>query len=166
MKSTEQRLAEIESKLAAYRDRLDRVTHAERAILKRCREIAMAEVHGLLADQQGEFNTRSGAIFVSEPEGMQIVWRKQHKSQNASNSPTTKSTLAMIEREERLYYKPATILAHDLADAAGIPGHDAAAHHADHGLHKREQSAAGLPAQRTEGEPTAAGAGGVLDARE
>ena len=53
---------------------------------------------------------RSGATFVSElqgPDDMQIVWRKQHKSQNASNSPTTKRTSAIIEREERLYYKPA-----------------------------------------------------------
>ncbi len=92
---------------------------------------------------------RSGATFVSElsgPEDMQIVWRKQHKSQNASNSPTTKGTSAIIEREERLYYKPATIPFHEPADAAGVPGHDAAAHHADHGLLEHEQSAAGLPA--------------------
>jgi len=32
------------------------------------------------------------------------VWRKQHKSQNASNSPTTKATAKIIEREERLYW--------------------------------------------------------------
>ena len=112
---------------------------------------------------------RSGATFVSElsgPEDMQIVWRKQHKSQNASNSPTTRSTSAIIEREERLYYKPATIPAHELVDTAGVPGHDAPAYHADHGLHEHEQPAAGLPAQRAEGEPAAAGAGGAVDARE
>ena len=53
---------------------------------------------------------RSGPTFISElsgPKDMQIVWRKQHKSQNASNSPTTRGTSAIIEREERLYYKPA-----------------------------------------------------------
>ena len=56
---------------------------------------------------------RSGPTFVSEltcpdPQ-LDIVWRKQHKSQNASNSPTTRATSKIIEREERLYYKPATI---------------------------------------------------------
>lgn len=52
---------------------------------------------------------RSGPTFVSElagPEDIEIVWRKQHKSQNASNSPTTRATAQIIEREERLYYKP------------------------------------------------------------
>jgi site-specific DNA-adenine methylase len=52
---------------------------------------------------------RSGPTFVSEltgPEDIEIVWRKQHKSQNASNSPTTRATSQIIEREERLYYKP------------------------------------------------------------
>ena len=56
---------------------------------------------------------RSGPTFVSElscPDlQLEIVWRKQHKSQNASNSPTTRATSKIIEREERLYYKPATI---------------------------------------------------------
>jgi len=37
---------------------------------------------------------------------MEIVWRKRHKSQNASNSPTTKATAKVIEREERLYFFP------------------------------------------------------------
>ena len=49
---------------------------------------------------------RQGATFVSElsgPDDIEIVWRKQHKSQNASNSPTTKATAKVIEREERLY---------------------------------------------------------------
>lgn len=58
--------------------------------------------------------TRSGPTFVSElqgPDDIQVVWRKQHKSQNASNSPTTKATSKVIEREERLYYKPATVKA-------------------------------------------------------
>ena len=52
---------------------------------------------------------RNGPTFVSEltgPEDVEIVWRKQHKSQNASNSPTTRATSQIIEREERLYYKP------------------------------------------------------------
>ena len=58
---------------------------------------------------------RSGPTFVSEltcpdPQ-LNIVWHKQHKSQNASNSPTTRATSKIIEREERLYYKPATIAA-------------------------------------------------------
>lgn len=44
-----------------------------------------------------------------------------------------------------------TISPHDCADAAGVPGHDASAHHADHGLHEHEQPAAGLSAQRAEG---------------
>jgi len=54
---------------------------------------------------------RKGPTFVSElqgPEDLEIVWRKQHKSQNASNSPTSRATSSIIEREERLYYKPAT----------------------------------------------------------
>lgn len=54
---------------------------------------------------------RRGATFVSElqgPDDVVIVWRKQHKSQNASNSPTTRATAKVIEREERLYYKPAS----------------------------------------------------------
>ena len=52
---------------------------------------------------------RSGPTFVSEltgPDDIAIVWRKAHKSQNASNSPTTKTTSHIITREERLYYKP------------------------------------------------------------
>ncbi|MFS6545871.1 hypothetical protein WHJ71_14605, partial [Staphylococcus aureus] len=47
--------------------------------------------------------------FISEltgPDDISIVWRKEHKSQNASNSPTTKATAHIITREERLYYKP------------------------------------------------------------
>ena len=50
---------------------------------------------------------RQGPTFVSElsgPDDIDIVWRKQHKSQNASNSPTTKATAKVIEREERLYW--------------------------------------------------------------
>lgn len=50
---------------------------------------------------------RRGPTFISElqaPDDMEIVWRKLHKSQNASNSPTTKATARIIEREERLYY--------------------------------------------------------------
>ncbi len=50
---------------------------------------------------------RQGPTFVSEltgPDDIEIVWRKQHKSQNASNSPTTKATAKVIEREERLYW--------------------------------------------------------------
>ncbi len=62
--------------------------------------------------------------------------------------------------------KGKTIPPHELLDAAGVPGHDAPAHHADHGLHEHEQPAFGLPAQRTEGESPAAGAGGAVDARE
>lgn len=53
---------------------------------------------------------RKGPTFISEltcPDSqLDIVWRKQHKSQNASNSPVTKATSEIIEREERLYYKP------------------------------------------------------------
>ena len=52
---------------------------------------------------------RKGPTFVSEltgPDDMAIVWRKAHKSDNASNSPTTKTTSHIITREERLYYKP------------------------------------------------------------
>ena len=52
---------------------------------------------------------RQGPTFVSElsgPDDIDIVWRKQHKSQNASNSPTTKATAKVIEREERLYFFP------------------------------------------------------------
>ena len=68
-----------------------------------------------------------------------------------------------IARRRILYYA-GTIPAHEPTDAAGVPGHDAPAHHADHGLPEHEQPAAGLPAQRAEGEPPAAGAGGELDA--
>jgi len=57
---------------------------------------------------------RQGPTFISEltcpHDDIAIVWRKQHKSQNASNSPTTKATSAIITREERLYYKPAGAL--------------------------------------------------------
>lgn len=112
---------------------------------------------------------RSGATFVSElrgPEDMQIVWRKELVSSNSRNSPTSKATASHAPREERLYYKPATIPAHELVDAAGVSGHDAAAHHADHGLHERDQPTAGLPAQRAERESEAPSTGGVLDARE
>ena len=52
---------------------------------------------------------RRGPTFISElqaPDDMEIVWRKLHKSQNASNSPTTKATAKVIEREERLYFFP------------------------------------------------------------
>ena len=52
---------------------------------------------------------RKGPTFISEltgPDDIDIVWRKAHKSQNASNSPTTKTTAHIITREERLYYKP------------------------------------------------------------
>lgn len=52
---------------------------------------------------------RKGPTFISEltgPDDIDIVWRKAHKSQNASNSPTTKATAQIITREERLYYKP------------------------------------------------------------
>jgi hypothetical protein len=88
---------------------------------------------------------RAGATFVSElsgPEDMQIVWRKPYYAKHST---------VLVLREERLYYKPATIPAHELlTDAAGVPGHDAAAHHADHGLLEHEQPAASLPAQRAE----------------
>jgi len=50
---------------------------------------------------------RSGATFVSElqgPDDIEVIWHKQHKSQNASNSPTTRGTAKIIEREERLYW--------------------------------------------------------------
>ena len=103
---------------------------------------------------------RSGLTFVSEltgPDDLEVIWCKPY---------VAKHSASLITREERLYYKPATISAHDRDDAAGVPGHDAAAHHADHGLHEPDQSAAGLPAQRAEGEPSAAGAGGAVDARE
>ena len=57
---------------------------------------------------------RQGPTFVSEltcpHDDIAIVWRKQHKSQNASNSPTTRATAKIIEREERLYYKPSGAL--------------------------------------------------------
>ena len=66
----------------------------------------------------------------------------------------------------RIMHHAGTIPAHELADAAGVPGHDAPAHHADHGLLEHEQPAAGIPAQRAEGEPAAAGPGGAVDARE
>lgn len=52
---------------------------------------------------------RQGATFISElscPLDLPVVWRKQHKSQNASNSPTSKGA-AIIEREEKLFYKAA-----------------------------------------------------------
>ncbi len=50
---------------------------------------------------------RSGATFISEltgPDDIEIIWRQQHKSQNASNSPVA---APLIQREERLYYKAA-----------------------------------------------------------
>jgi hypothetical protein len=50
---------------------------------------------------------RNGPTFVSElttPDGMQIVWRKAHKSQMTSNSPTSRATSGIVHREERLYY--------------------------------------------------------------
>ena len=55
---------------------------------------------------------RKGPTFISEltgPENIDIVWRKAHNSQNASNSPTTKATARIITREERLYYKPGSL---------------------------------------------------------
>lgn len=110
---------------------------------------------------------RSGATFVSEltgPEDVKIVWNRLYKSQNISNVALTEGRVK--ERRECLFYKPATIPSHEPVDAAGVPRHDAAAHHADHGLPEHEQPAAGLPAQRAEGEPAAAGAGGAVDARE
>ena len=62
---------------------------------------------------------RSGPTFVSEltcphPD-ITVVWRKEHKSQNASNSPTSRATSQIITREERLYYKPAGCLPDILA---------------------------------------------------
>ena len=61
---------------------------------------------------------RSGPTFISELSrdgcddiadrglgDLRIVWRKEHLSQNASNSPTSKRRGA-ITREERLYYLP------------------------------------------------------------
>ncbi len=57
---------------------------------------------------------RQGPTFISEltcpHDDITIVWRKQHKSQNASNSPTTKATAKIVEREERLFYKPSGAL--------------------------------------------------------
>jgi site-specific DNA-adenine methylase len=50
---------------------------------------------------------RNGPTFVSEltaPDDMQIVWRKAHKSQMTSNSPTSRATSGIVHREERLYY--------------------------------------------------------------
>jgi hypothetical protein len=52
---------------------------------------------------------RQGPTFVSElagPDDMQVVWRKAHKSQMASNSPTSSPTSSIVHREERLYYWP------------------------------------------------------------
>lgn len=52
---------------------------------------------------------RSGPTFVSEligPDCLEVVWKKQHKSQNASNSPVTKNTSSIIIREEKLFYCP------------------------------------------------------------
>jgi len=61
---------------------------------------------------------RAGPTFISELSrdgcddiadrglgDLRIVWRKEHLSQNASNSPTSKHRGA-ITREERLYYLP------------------------------------------------------------
>lgn len=61
---------------------------------------------------------RSGPTFISELSrdgcddiadrglgDLRIVWRKEHLSQNASNSPTSRHRGA-ITREERLYYLP------------------------------------------------------------
>ncbi len=50
---------------------------------------------------------RKGPTFVSEltaPDDLQIVWRKEHKSQMTSNSPTSRATSGIVHREERLYY--------------------------------------------------------------
>ena len=52
---------------------------------------------------------RRGPTFVSElagPDDMQVVWRKAHKSQMTSNSPTSAPTSSIVHREERLYYWP------------------------------------------------------------
>jgi len=52
---------------------------------------------------------RSGATFVSEligPDCLEVVWSKEHKSQNASNSPTSKHTSSIITRVEKLFYCP------------------------------------------------------------
>lgn len=52
---------------------------------------------------------RRGSTFVSEltgPDDMQVVWRKAHKSQMTSNSPTSRATSGIVHREERLYYWP------------------------------------------------------------
>ena len=52
---------------------------------------------------------RKGPTFVSElvgPDDMQIVWRKAHKSQMTSNSPTSRATSGIVHREERVYYWP------------------------------------------------------------
>lgn len=56
-KTVEQRLADLEAQVAPFINRLERVSDIDRTILRRCREIAMAEVHGLLADKHGIFNT-------------------------------------------------------------------------------------------------------------
>ena len=104
---------------------------------------------------------RRGPTFVSElvgPADLEVAWQQNINAHTSAQK--------FLRREERLYYKPATIPSHELADAAGVPGHDAPAHHADHGLLEHEQPAAGIPAQRAEGEPAAAGPGGAVDARE
>ena len=52
---------------------------------------------------------RHGPTFVSElagPDDMQVVWRKAHKSQITSNSPTSRATAGIVHREERLHYCP------------------------------------------------------------
>lgn len=56
--------------------------------------------------------SRQGPTFVSElagPDSLEIVWRKGHKSLAACNAPANKETSKIIEREERLYYKPAAV---------------------------------------------------------
>ncbi len=103
--------------------------------------------------------------------GIELSEEWAEKSQQRCAGTVTGSGLsgsltAGAKPKARRKRKTATISAHELADAAGVPGHDAAAHHADHGLPEHEQPAAGLPAQRAEGEPSAPGAGGAVDAWE
>lgn len=64
-------------------------------------------------DHQSFWNwvrSRSGPTFVSEltaPNDFEAVWKQSHKSQMISNASKTKDQIK--QREERLYYKPATI---------------------------------------------------------
>lgn len=104
----------------------------------------------------------AGQVIVCENEGADWLPFQAHKVLNAASSQGKAKKSAEV-----IWLNTSTIPAHELvADAAGVPGHDAAAHHADHGLPEHEQPAADLPTQRAEGEPAAAGAGGELDARQ